>query len=187
MRKLFSRNVMPTNKHRSHWWFISLFLAAALVLLTLSSCANNTADKSDVDEVSDEVYEQLVQQYFFTWTTTEILLDDDFDGQKTDNSWIIENELFEDAEQYAKEHDEVNPLSVFPNPLLYEYEVLGKKDSFTETEQKYIEKIEEFSESASRLNDMDEYEALQRDLKNSLNIKDSYNPFSEAEKKLSDS
>ncbi|MBP1971421.1 hypothetical protein J2Z83_003560 [Virgibacillus natechei] len=185
MRKLFSRNVTPTNKHRPHWWFLSLFLAAIMVLLTLSSCASNTADKSDVDGVSDEVYEQLVQQYFFTWTTTEILLDDDFDGKKTDNSWIIEHELFEDAEQYAKEHDESHPFSFFPNPLLYE--ALGKKDSFTETEQKYIEKMEEFYESASRLNDMDEYKALQRDLKDSLNIKDSYNPFSEVEKKLSDS
>lgn len=61
-----------------------------------------------------------------------------------------------------------------------------KSNSFNETEQEYIEKLREFNAATSRMG-IDDYETLKEELKESLHIRDSYNPFDEINDQLSDS
>src|SRR5699024_12125140 len=47
---------------KSH--LIKNFSAIFILMFVLTSCTEDTAEKSNVDDVSDDVYEQLVQHYF---------------------------------------------------------------------------------------------------------------------------
>lgn len=76
-----------------------------------------------VDGVSDEVYKELVQFYFFTVTMMDDFVDSsNADDAKLDTTWIVEHELYKEAEAYAKSNEDVvHPQEVFPNPLLFTY------------------------------------------------------------------
>lgn len=145
--------------------FITMFICVA--------CAKDTPDKSPIDDMSDEVYEQIVQHYFFAKTQLEMLMGELGDDIKKDMSWITEHELYEETEKYAKEND-VYHLSAFPNTLHIEYR--EDPSQFTETEQTYIEKMFDFMNATSRA-DMESFERLKEEIKEELEIKDSYNMF----------
>lgn len=147
-----------------------------MILILVSSCSNDTVSTSPIDDVSDEVYEQLVQHYFFWSTQTDILLGDvePKEGKKGSPDWFQEHELMEEAEEYVEEHDDIdNVLDVFPNPLMLEY--AEDPDAFTETEQSYLDKMIEFFQAASRVSD--DYEKLKEEWKDDLEIENSDNIF----------
>lgn len=144
-----------------------------ITMVMCVACASDSPDKSPIDDMSDEVYEQIVQHYFFAKTQLEMLLGELGDDIKMDSDWITEHELFEDAQQYA-EKDNLHPVSVFPNPLPVEY--IEDPSQYTETEQTYIEKLLDFMDASSRA-EMEEFERLKKELKDELEIKDSYNIF----------
>jgi len=132
---------------------------------------DDTPDKSKVDGVSDEVYEQLVQFYFYTIKYMELLEDGNLDSE-----WMKDNEdLYEQAEKYAESHEDVPSLHhVFPNPLYQEYSI--NPDAYSEKEKEYIERMYEFISTFQRV-DVEEYEVLKKEVKEEMHIKDSYNPF----------
>lgn len=171
-----NKNEGQTLKQRpKRMTMIIVLIIVAVLAIVLYLRMNDTLEKSKVDGVSDEVYEQLVHFYFYTTTFMEILLDSHERDEKVDPSWIEEHELYEQAEAYAKSND-VRAQEVFPNPLFIEY--FRNPDAYNKTEQEYIEKMYEFIETFQRVN-VDEHEVLKKELKNELNIKDSYSPFDE--------
>lgn len=113
--------------------------------------------------------------FIFSTTMMDILMADNNSIDKSDPSWMYEHELYEEAEQYAEEHD-VHASEVFPNPLVLEYD--RNPEAFSEEEQKYIDKMLAFIEAFQRM-DPDAYEQLKEELKEELHIKDSFNPFEE--------
>lgn len=152
---------------------ISEFLIIGLIVIGFSACSGKTNDASPIDGVSDEVYKQLVQDYFFWSTQTAIILGD-VEMEKEGSKWFTEHELMDDAMTYAEEHEKIdNANSVFPNPLMYEYQ--EDPDSYSETEQSYIEKMIEFIDAANRATA--DYESLKEALKDGLEIDDSDNIF----------
>lgn len=112
-----------------------------MIMLLFSACSNDTYHKSKVEGISDEVYEQLVQFYFYTVTIMEVVTDKNVREGKSDKSWIKEHELYEEAEKYAEENDTYD-MQVFPNSVILEY--LTKPETFSEIEQKYLEKMLRF-------------------------------------------
>lgn len=148
-------------------------LIIGMILIVFSACSGKTDDASPIDGVSDEVYEQLVQNYFFWSTGTDILLGN-IEPEEEGSKWYSEHKLMDDAVQYAEEHEEIdNAISVFPNPLLYEY--LEDPDAYSEKEQSYMEKMLEFIEAANRVTE--DYESLKETMKDDLEIDDSDNIF----------
>jgi len=148
-------------------------LIIGMILIVFSACSGKTDDASPIDGVSDEVYEQLVQNYFFWSTGTDILLGD-VEPEEEGSKWYTEHELMDDAVNYVEEHDEIdNAISVFPNPLIYKYQ--EDPDSYSETEQSYMEKMLEFIEAANRV--AENYGNLKEALKDDLEIDDSDNIF----------
>ncbi len=105
----------------------------------------------------------------------EIITTDDNHIDKSDQSWMYEHELYGEAEKYAEEND-AHVSEVFPNPLVLEYH--NNPEAYSKEEQKYIDKMLSFIESFQRMN-LDAYEPLKKELKEELNIKDSFNPFDE--------
>lgn len=156
--------------------FTICFIIMMLGLVCIA-CAKDSPDKSTVDGVSDEVYEQLVQQYFTAKLSYKIITGEVGGKYKEDSSWVTDHELYDEAEEYADAHD-IHPFDAFPNPLFTEYR--SNPDQFTEEEQVYIEKVNEFYEASSRV-DPEEYDRLQEELVDELDIKDSYNIFDETE------
>lgn len=142
-------------------------------MFVCTACAADTAKKSNIDGVSDEVYEQLVQHYFNALLTIDLLKGDVSDEVKKDDSIYTDHELYEAVEKYAEEND-THPMNVFPNPILTEYN--KDPNQFNETEQGYIEDMHEFVEAINRL-DNEKYETLKEQIKEDLKIKDSYNIF----------
>ncbi len=145
--------------------FMTMFVCVA--------CAKDTPTKSPIDGMSDDVYEQIVQHYFRVKTEYEILNGEIESQAAKDPDWMKSHELYDDVEKYAKEN-ELHPQNVFPNPIHIEYK--ENPEQFSETEQKYIEKLLAYWEAFNHL-DFDEYERLQAALKEELEIKDSYNMF----------
>lgn len=152
----------------------SILLMFILIIPVLSACSDDTVGKSSIDGVSDEVYEGLVQFYFYTTTIKDVVTGEIDMEEKSDKSWITDHDLYEDAEEYAENIDDVYPDIVFPNPLMYEYTM--EPESFSDTEQTYLEKMEKFIDASNRLN-LSEYEPLKEQLKEDLKIKDSDNMF----------
>lgn len=155
---------------------ISIIIMLAILVIFVYIKTNDTPKKSKVDGISDEVYEQLVQFYFYTITFMEMMLEQQAGDGNLDPDWMEDHEkLYEQAEEYANNHADIpNAKQVFPNPLYEEYRV--NSDAYSEKEQEYIEKMDEFINSFQRVN-VEEYEVLKQDLKEELHIKDSYNPF----------
>lgn len=153
--------------------FIPLIIVVALIVMFLYVKISDVRGKSKINGVSDEVYEQLVQHYFYTTTFMEMFLDKKEGGDKVSAQWIEEHELYEEAEAYAKENH-FHALEVFPNPLLIMY--TKHPDDYNETEQIYIEKIKGFVR-ASQMFHVEDYEVLKQELKKDLHIKDADNPF----------
>lgn len=155
---------------------ISLIIIITSLAIFIYIKMADTPEKSKVEGVSDEVYEQLVQFYFYTITFMEMMLEQQAGEGKIDPDWMEDHKkLYEQAEEYANNHEDVpNAKQVFPNPLYEEYRV--NSDTYSEKEQEYIEKMYEFINTFQRVN-VEEYEVLKQDLQEELHIKDSYNPF----------
>lgn len=168
-----SKGSQSIRRSRKNWRFSSIFLIVTMISIFCIACGKDSPDKSPIDGVSDEVYEQLVQHYFFAKKMMEVLKGEAGEQYTKGNSWIKEHELYEAAEEYAEEHSYYT-MSVFPNPLLMEH--AGNHEQFSETEQIYIEKVLEFINASSRA-DMEEYERLKVKVKEELDIKDSYDIF----------
>jgi hypothetical protein len=167
-----SKDEKHVRKQRSNRMkiFLPLIIIAVLAII-LYVKLNDSPKKSTVDGVSDEVYEQLVQFYFFTTTFMDFYLEDELSETE---EWMEGHELYEQAEEYAKDHDVPHVMSVYPNPLFEKYR--KNPDNYSETEQEYIEKMIAYLRTFQRL-DMEEHEVLKKELKEELQIKDSYNPF----------
>lgn len=129
-------------------------------------------DKSQVDGMSDEVYEELVQFYFMVTRVMDTYIDE----STVEFEWIEDQDLYEEAEAYKEKHDVTHVTEVFPNPLLYEYN--NDKEAYSDIEQAYIEKMVDYLDTLQRV-EVEEYRVLKKELKNDLDIKDSYNPFDE--------
>ena len=154
---------------------LSPILMIVMVMLFSACSKEATIYQSRVDGVSDEVYKQLVQQYFYMITLTGVLTGEIQSEELTDRDWYAELDLFKEAEEYAEKNDDITmPMQVFPNPLLYEYR--ENPESYTDEEQTYIETMLEFKDAQSRL-DLSEYEPLKKQLKEDLKIEDADNMF----------
>lgn len=130
---------------------------------------------SKIDGVSDEVYKQLLEFYFYLTTFTDMLIDNVDSEEKSDLSWHKDHELYEEAIEYVESHDEdIYLLNVFPNPLLYEHH--ENPDNFTEEEAKYIDMIAAYMEASNRMN-LKDYTKLKADLKEELQIDEADNMF----------
>jgi len=168
-----SKDVEKASKKPSNR--IKILIPLIIILATLAVFfyikMGDTPKKSKVDGVSDEVYEQLVQFYFYTIKYMELIEDGNLDSE-----WMKDNEdLYEQAEKYAENHEDVTSLHhVFPNPLYQEYSI--NPDAYSEKEKEYIERMSEFTRAFQRI-DVEEYEVLKKEVKEELHIKDSYNPF----------
>lgn len=125
-------------------------------MFVCTACTEDTAEKSNIDGDSDEVYEQLVQHYFNARLNIDLIRDEVNDEIKKDESLYTDHELYEAAEKYAEENG-THPMNVFPNPLMTEYH--KDPDQFNETEQTYIESMNEFLQAINR-NETDKYEIL---------------------------
>lgn len=166
------------NRQRAKQWRPLAFLTTVIIVMFVCiACAKDTPEKSTVDGVSDEVYEQLIQHYFIAKMNFEVITGEASEEIRRDSSWMTDHELYDEAEIYAEEND-MHPLDAFPNPLYLEY--TDDPGQFTETEQKYIEKMLEFMQASSRVKN-DEYESLKEQLIEDLEIKDSYNMFDKTE------
>lgn len=154
-----------------------------IVSLLLGACGkmgNETHDQSSVmtskvDGVSDEVYKQLLEFYFYLTTFTDMLIDNIDRDEKSDMDWHTDHELYEEAIEYVEAQDEdIYLLNVFPNPLLYEYH--QAPENFTENEAKYIDMIAKYMEASNRMN-IEDYTKLKAELKVELQIDEQDNMF----------
>ena len=151
--------------------FFSLFtIAVALIIYFFLLKDDGTIGQSRVEGISDEVYEQLIEFYFFTTTSMDRYLAEG----SYDLEWIENHELYPRAEAYAKEHGLPDAMYVFPNPLFDTYP--KNPATYSEIEQNYITKMINFHQSFQR-NEVKMYEDFEVQLKEELNIKDSDNPF----------
>lgn len=149
---------------------LALILAAIAIFFYLKG--NDGPSQSQVDGVSDEVYEELIQWYFFVKISMEYIVDSDL---QTAVTWYEDHALYETAEKYATEQgDGFLPIDFFPNRLLWEH--MKHQDQFSKNEQTYIQKMNQFVNALSG-QDVETYDKLQNELKESLKIKESYNPF----------
>lgn len=154
---------------------IPLILIVAAIAIFFYMKMNDDPSKSQVDGVSDEVYEQLVQWYFYTTIFMGEFMDAQEHESKVDTWWFEDHELYKEAEEYADAHEDVSrPVDVFPNPILLRY--FQQPEDYNDTEQQYIESMYEFYKTFQRMN-YKEYERLKGKVKEDLHIKDSYNPF----------
>lgn len=130
---------------------------------------------SKIDGVSDEVYKQLLEFYFYLTTFTDMLIDNLDNDEKIDMSWHEDHELYEEAIEYVESQDaDIYLMNVFPNPLLYEHH--ENPDNYTEEEVKYIDMIAAYLDASSRLN-LEDYTKLKADLKEELQIDEADNMF----------
>lgn len=159
------------------------FVTVIIVSLLLGACGkvdNKRHDQSSVmtskvDGISDEVYKQLLEFYFYLTTFTDMLIDNIDRDEKSDMDWHKDHELYEKAIEYVEAQDEdIYLLNVFPNPLLYEHH--ENPDNFTEEEAKYIDMIAAYMEASNRMN-LKDYTKLKADLKEELQIDEADNMF----------
>src|SRR5690625_1644792 len=54
-------------------YLIKKFSAIFILMFVLTACTEDTAEKSNVDGVSDDVYEQLIQHYFNAELTMDLM------------------------------------------------------------------------------------------------------------------
>lgn len=155
---------------------LTVFLIIIMTFFILSACAKNSPSKSTVDGISDDVYEQIVQHYFARKTEVEMITGDD--EELKEGTWIKEHELYEEAVEYAEDRENMQPRHVFPNTLLLDYS--KNPDQYSKTESTYIEKLLDFTRAAQTLK-MEEYEKIQQELVEELDIKESYNMFVETD------
>lgn len=163
--------------NRLKLWVTSLIVIVVGVGLFLI-IKSSMQDKSRVDGVSDEVYTQLVEMVFMMETMQKFHTRYEETGEPIDKDWMEKQEmLYEEAEDYVEAHDDLHlPVQVFPNPLLYEY--YNDPDAFSETEQLYIDKIDDWLHEMQRSFWSEEvYAEEQKKLREDLRIKDSDNPF----------
>lgn len=171
--KMNSKKTTHASEKGMKRFFIPMFIViSAIFLITMTACSSGVKETSPIDGVSDEVYKQLTEMYFYYAGSTDIVLGDAEPGAEG-NEWFTEHDLMDEAEEYAEEHDIEDALQVFPNPLFFEY--MDDPDAFSETEQSYIEKMDEFYQEASQMSD--KYEELKEEWKDDLEVKDSDNIF----------
>jgi len=149
----------------------------ALSLLVLAACEKDDLGKTRVDDISDEVYEELVEWYFFYETQKIVTLELDLDSIE----WYKDTPQYEQAAKNAENY-KARPEHIFPNDLYL------RGDDYTETENYYMKKLREFDLSM-RVYDWDEsgeklvllneeeYEELRDEIKEGLKIKDSDDMF----------
>lgn len=166
--------------HRKQTWKRVCVLLIAVVIALFFTACNNASDEdaqvtSKIDGVSDEVYEQLQEFYFYTTTFTDMLIDNADQDEKSDMKFHEDHELYEEALEYVESSDEgVYVMNVFPNPLLYEHH--ENPDNYTEEEEKYIDRITAYVEASSRMN-LEDYTTLKEELKEELHIDEADNMF----------
>lgn len=142
---------------------------------TNNNDTENTPITSKLEGVSDEVYKQLLEHYFYLTTFTDMLIDNANSDEKSDMSWHEEHELYEEAVEYVESHDEdIYLMNVFPNPLLYEH--TENPDNYTEEETNYIEMITDYMDGSDRMN-FEDYTKLKAQLKEDLQVDESDNMF----------
>lgn len=131
---------------------------------------NDLPNKSKVEGMSDDVYEQLVEHYFFAISLKEASKE-----EQPNFSWIEEHAKYEDAMAYFEASKEpITPLDAFPNPLFIEYD--KNQSAYNEVESAYIKRVKDLSSYFVR-EDEDIFEKYQTELKEEMHIKESYNPF----------
>lgn len=166
----------PTKKGKSKLWILLIALVVAFAIFMYVK-KDDSPSKSPIEGVSDEVYEQIVQFYFYIDTTMDAFKKYEETGESIDPQWYEDHELYKEAVAYTEKHEDVKiPSQVFPNPLFYEYGV--DPEQFSETEQKYFEQLMELLEFMQHFTS-EGYDSLRDELKEELQIKDAYNPFDE--------
>src|SRR5690625_1636188 len=120
-----SKDEKHVRKQRSNRMkiFLPLIIIAVLAII-LYVKLNDSPKKSTVDGVSDEVYEQLVQFYFFTTTFMDFYLEDELSETE---EWMEGHELYEQAEEYAKEDRKSTRLNSSHVAISYAVFCLKKK------------------------------------------------------------
>ncbi len=157
------------------WLIVLIVVVVGVGLFFLMK--NYKQDTSRIDGVSDEVYTQMVEMFFMIETMQEFHTRYEETGEPIDDDWMKEQDMYEEVEDYVEDHDDLHmPTQVFPNPLLYEY--YNDPEDFSETEQAYIEKIDDLLEAMQASFWSEEiYEEEGKQLKEELQIKESDNPF----------
>lgn len=154
---------------------MGLAFLLGLLAVFVVACSDDGISKSKVDGVSDEVYEQLLEQYFYLTTFTDMLIDNTESDEKSDMNWVKEHELYDEAIEYAEaQDDDIYPPSVFPNALLYEHH--ENPEDFSKEEVNYIEKMLDYMEASNRM-ELESYTKLKEELKDELKINEKDNMF----------
>jgi hypothetical protein len=164
------KNVNKFNAKKAAFILIPIVL---LVVVYMYIFDWNNPHKSKVKGVSDKVYYQLVEQYFYNKTLMDI-----YEDRKEVDSiteWMKSLDQFEEAEKFAERNDRVySPFEVFPNPLIFDY--FTNEEFYTDKEVELIEKIMDVTLAMQRFK-KEEYSSLMKELKTELRIKESYNMF----------
>lgn len=138
-----------------------------VILLFTAACSNKTPEQSRVDDVSDDVYKDLVEIYYYADLQKRFFIDEEVSSEcfkKTND------ELLERAEAYVEEHEELDHANnAFPNPLLWKHH--QDPDVFTNKEQDLIEQANEVMKVTAQLNRKKMHATLGT-LKDDLKIED---------------
>ncbi|MBB6453722.1 putative CopG family antitoxin [Salirhabdus euzebyi] len=154
--------------------FVSLIVAGLFALFLIYFFLIDTPHNSKVKGVSDEVYYELVEQYFYLERQMDML---ENGGLEAFIDWMKSQEQYKEAEEVAEKEDiVVNPGEVFPNTLLLEF--MKNRESFSSKETELVGKIQDMYRLVMR-RETEEYKMMSEELKEEMQIKDSYNPFDE--------
>lgn len=159
-------------------------LIIGLSILLLAACGGSKIGKSPIDDVSDEVYKDLVEWYFF-YETERAVLEGKYSSGKEQmeaSEWYMDTPQYEEAVEKAKDYKRMLPEFIFPNDLFI------KREELTETEDQFLVKMDKLrylmkiydwneEEERYRIVETEEFEEILAGLKKDLEIKDSYNMF----------
>lgn len=150
------------------------------------ACKSNAIEESSIDDVSDEVYKDLVEWYFFYETQKAVLESEHSSGEERyeASEWYLDTPQYEKAIEKAKNKEKILPEFIFPNDLFI------RRNELTETEDQFLVeigklgnliKVYDWNEEGTgfRLIKEEEFGEILNELKESLEIKDSYNMFQE--------
>src|SRR5699024_7807568 len=95
---------------------VPAFLIPVVIVIVFSACLNRINDTLAIVGVSNKVYEQIEQHYFFWSTQTDILLGD-VEPEDKGSKCFTEHELMDDAVDYAEEHEGVGGYEHYPTKV----------------------------------------------------------------------
>lgn len=146
-----------------------------ILILFTTACGK---DEVPIENMSQDVYEQIVEQYYFIEASRLI-----YDKEGGLTKWYEEDPNYEEdiksLEEYIEDNDlDAKPIEIFPNPLFFDY--VGNQSDYTEEETHYIElAIDMFSHNMLLSYDDPEYDKIKNELAEDLEIEAEENKYAD--------